>query len=141
MQRVKRWICLMLCLCLVVTVTAVFSLRVKNGDIPVRLGDSELYSEAEIMKAVNVVKTKFKQSDTLTLLQIKYDEAYTLREMKSRKEHYGEEKVIVLLADIYVGMDALAVGSFVPGCTSTDYQFILTQNSFGRWTIQDCGYA
>ena len=110
-------------------------------DPTVTLGESELYTKTEIMNAVDVVKAEFRESEDLTLLRIKYDESYTLREMKYRKEHYGEETVIVLLADINVGLDAFAAGSFLPGHTSTDYQFILTPNRFGRWTIQDRGYA
>ncbi len=105
------------------------------------LGESDLYSEKEIRAAVNVVIDRFEDSKDLTLLRVKYDESYTLREMKYRKEHYGEETVIVLLTDIYVNLDAMAVGPFYPGQTSKDYQFVLTQDKLGRWNIQDSGYA
>lgn len=112
-----------------------------GDDVSVKIGASELYSRSEIMDAVDVVVKKFESAEDLTLLRVTYDESYTLREMEYRQKHYGEETVIVLLTDIYVGKDALAVGAFRPGHTSTDYQFILTRNSLGRWVIQDGGYA
>lgn len=131
----KRKIALLLVLCLALTACG------NSENAVVELGNSELYTKTEIMDAVEVVKAEFRDSKDLTLLRIKYDESYTLREKEYREDHYGEETVIVLLADIYVGLDALAVGAFRPGHTSTDYQFILTQNRIGRWVIQDRGYA
>lgn len=107
----------------------------------VMLGGSELYTEKEIRAAIDVVVDHLEDSEDLTLLRVKYDEAYTLREIKYRKEYYGQETVIVLLTDIYAGLDAMAVGPFYPGHTCTDYQFILTRDKLGRWNIQDSGYA
>lgn len=111
------------------------------GDTEIEIGKSELYTHEEIMAAAKAVISSYAGNDDLSLLRIEYDEDLTLREMESRKKHYGDETVIVLLADIYVGWNATAVGSFTPGRTSTDYQFILTQNRFGLWVIQDRGYA
>lgn len=107
----------------------------------VTLGKSELYTEKEIRAAIDVVVDYVGDWEDRTLLRVKYDEDHTLREMKYRREHYGEETVIVLLTDIHAGLGALAVGPFYPGQTCTDYQFILTRDDFGRWNIQDMGYA
>lgn len=126
--------------CLILALGLLF-LCACGGNVDVKIGDSELYSRDEIMDAVDVVIAEFEDSEDFTLLRVKYDESYTLRETEYRQKHYGEETVIVLLADIYVGLDAMAVGAFYPGRTSTDYQFILTRNNFGRWVIQDRGYA
>ena len=110
-------------------------------DPSVTYGKSELYTEEEIWAAVDVVVDYVGDWENRTLLRVKYDEDYTLREMKYRKEHYGDETVIVLLTDIRAELGSLAVGPFSPGQTCTDYQFILTRDDFGRWTIQGSGYA
>lgn len=107
----------------------------------VTLGGSELYTEKEIRAAIDVVADYVGDWEDRTLLRVKYDEDYTLREMKYRREHYGEETVIVLLADIHAGLGAMAVGPFYPGQTCTDYQFILTMDHRGHWNIQDMGYG
>lgn len=128
-----------LCLILALLVLALCACRAENTEI--KIGESELYTREEIMAAAKVVVNAYNGSEDLTLLRVEYDEDLTLREMESRKKHYGDETVIVLRGDIYVGVNAMAVGAFVPGRTSTDYQFILTRDNFGRWTIRDSGYA
>ena len=109
--------------------------------VPIEPWESEIYTDGEVLDAIEVVLDRFEGSKDLKLLQIKYDEACTQREIKYRSAHYGEETVIVLLADIYAELDSMAVGPFSPGRTCKDYQFVLTRNKLGRWTIADSGYA
>lgn len=109
----------------------------KTSSAEVKVGASELYSEAEIMKAVDVVMDTFQRGyDDCTLLTVEYSEEYTLREQKDRST-----ETIVLLTDFYVGLNAMAVGPMYPGRTCSNYQWILTRNGMGGWTLQDRGYG
>lgn len=128
-------------LCLILALLFLALCACGVGDTEIEIGKSELYTREEIMAAAKAVISSYESNDDLTLLRIKYDEELTLREREYRKKHYGEEDVIVLLGDIRVGWNAMAVGAFTPGRISTDYQFIMTRNALGRWVVRDSGYA
>lgn len=114
----------------------------KTGDAQVKVDSSELYSREELLKAADAVMDDFQKGfDDCKLLRLEYSESHTLREAKYREKHYGEEEVVVFLADFYVGMDAMAVGALIPGRTCSNYQFILSRNARGEWVVQDKGYG
>ena len=108
----------------------------------IALDDSTLYSEEELLDAVDVVMDTFQRGyGDCTLLNVEYDEEFSLERAEGWAQQYGAEEVVILLTDFYVGMDAMAVGPMNPGGTCSNYQWILSRNNGGRWTLQDRGYG
>lgn len=107
------------------------------------LDDSALYSKKELLDAVDVVMDSFQQKgyQDCTLLNVEYDEAFSLERASGWAERYGADEVVILLTDIYVGLNATAVGPMNPGKTCSNYQWILSRSNGGRWTLQDRGYG
>lgn len=136
----KKLACLILAL--VMLAGLLCSCGGKTSDARVIVADSELYSREELLKAADAVMDDFQKGfDDCRLRKLEYSESHTLREAEYRRTHYGEEDVVVFLADFYVGMKGPAVGALIPGQTCSNYQFILSRNDRGAWVVRDKGYG
>ena len=103
------------------------------------VGQSSIYTEAEIQAAMDVVQQHFRKNfEGCKLLRIEYDEGKTLTERYYRSEQYGVERTIVLESDVYVGFDA--DGSLNPDYTYNDWKWILTDEGDG-WVLRTAGYG
>ena len=103
------------------------------------IGESEMYSKAEIAQAMDEVEDFFKaEFDGCKLLRLEYDEEKTRKEAYAWSENYGAE-AIVLQSDFYVDDSGRAV-TLEPDETYRNYEWILTKTVFG-WELQTWGYG
>lgn len=103
------------------------------------VGESEMYTEAEIKRAMNKVKGFFAaEFSGCTLTELRYDEERVGEWQREWAEDYGAE-IIVLLATFDVD-ETGGDGSLNPNSTYTRYQWILSKTLFG-WEIRDWGYG
>ena len=103
------------------------------------VGESTIYTDAEIEDAMDVVEQKFKKDFyDCKLLRLEYNEGKTLTERFYRAEQYGVERVIVLESDYYVGNHAEAC--FTPDYTYQNWKWILTDEGDG-WLLRTSGYG
>ena len=104
-----------------------------------RIGDSELYSKAEIAQAMDQVERFFrKEFDGCKLTELRYDEEKFAQRQIDAGEKYGAE-VIILLSSFDVD-ESGGDGSLNPNSTYTRYQWILSRTMFG-WELRDWGYG
>ena len=112
-------------------------------DAKVEITESEIYSEEDINKAVDVIEKYFSENfEGCRLEKIAYagDET-TKREIQYQsKDSEKTEEVIVLISDFYVypkGGD----GSLNTDYTYTDWKWILERTPNGNWEHIDHGYC
>ena len=105
-----------------------------------QIGESELYSAAEIDDAMDVVVRNFrKEFDGCTLLNIVYSEELNNERADAWAKQYQAKEAIVLVSSFETGA-AGGDGSLNPNDTYTGYQWILTRSG-GSWTLQTWGYG
>ena len=127
-----------LCLLFAVLLLTLCACGGKTGDARVTVGESSLYGREDLLDAADAVLDDFEKGfEHCSLLRVEYSESHTLRE----RGRYGDEDVVVFLADFHVGLRALAVGPLIPGQNCSNYQFILVRDHWGGWKVQDKGYG
>lgn len=132
--EMKRLIALLLCALLLTGCTGGDVSRVDRV-----VGESELYTELEIKRAMNKVMGFFKaEFDGCTLTELRYDEEKVAERQRAWKEDYGSE-AIILFATFDVD-ETGGDGSLEPNSTYTRYKWLLTKTMFG-WEIRDWGYG
>ena len=132
----KRIVIGSLLLCLLLT--ACGGGRVKA--MPV-IGPSELYTEAEIEDAMEIVLRYFENEfDGCTLTRLEYDEERVREEMVGWAEQYDAGQAIVLLSDFDVDASG-GDGSLNPNDTYRNWKWILTRTGNGKWVLQTWGYG
>ena len=135
MKKIKVFLMLILCLALL---TACGGGRVKA--MPV-IGPSELYTEAEIKDAMEIVLGYFeKEFDGCTMTRLEYDEQKVREEMVGWAEQYDAGQAIVLLSDFDVDASG-GDGSLNPNDTYRNWKWILTRTGNGKWVLQTWGYG
>lgn len=103
------------------------------------IGESEIYSRAEIDDAMDVVVRFFADNyKGCTLTTLCYDEAVSAAAAPEWAEQYEAEEAIVLVSSFDVDGygDSPALN---PNSTYVHYQWILTRSG-GAWTLQTWGY-
>lgn len=109
----------------------------KVSGAKVEIGESALYSRSEIMNAINEVKSHFQRGfEGCTLLNIRYDEAASLKEAPDWAEQYNAREAIVLYSDFFVAGDNPTLNRF---STYENWGWILVRND-GDWEIMTSGY-
>ena len=99
----------------------------------------EPYSIAAVKSAMRVAEGYFFSNFSgSTLLEIRYDEEKTLKEMERHKERGENENVIVLTSSFYVDKSD---GSLTPGTTYNGWSWELERTLLGTWKLSDAGYA
>lgn len=109
--------------------------------VQLTIGESEIYSEAQIRRAMStVVRTFQKGYKGCTLLELVYDEEDTIRQAMDWAEHYEVKRAIVLTSAFAVD-ETGGEGNLEPNSTYQNYQWVLTPGWFGVWKLQNQGYA
>lgn len=106
------------------------------------IGNSELYTEREIEKSMDIVVKKFRRDfGGCTLTELVYDEtSFANQHCQAWAEAYGVDRVIVLTSSFEVD-ESGGDGSLNPNSTYANWQWILTQTGGGAWTLRDWGYG
>lgn len=105
------------------------------------LGQSARYAEAEIRDAMDVAAGHFKKEfEGCTLLTMEYDEVKTQSAASAWAETYGAEEGIVLLSSFEVDEKG-GDGSFNPGDTYHNWQWVLVRTDGGSWELKTWGYG
>lgn len=105
------------------------------------IGPSELYTDREIGKAMDIVADYFKKEfDGCTLIRLEYDEAAVRDELMGWADQYDEGQAIVLLSDFEVDSSG-GDGSLNPNDTYRNWKWILTRTGAGEWQLRTWGYG
>lgn len=102
-------------------------------------GKSALYSESEILSAMDAVVRDFKLNfQGCELTDLWYDEEFSSAQSADWAEQYGADEAIVLLSNFTVDGSG-GDGSLNPNSTYEDWNWILVRSG-GSWTLKDWGY-
>ncbi len=105
------------------------------------IGPSDLYTGAEIEKAMDIVLGYFqKEFDGCTLTRLEYDEAAVREELPGWAAQYDDAQAIVLLSDFYVSPNG-GDGSLNTDETYRNWKWVLTRTGNGNWVLQTWGYG
>ena len=113
----------------------------KTGSVERKIGDSAVYSKAEIQLAMGKVVNRFSKGfDGCTLLELEYDEVFSLERAEAWARQYQADEAIVLKSSFFV--DASGCGGCMnPNSVYENYQWVLTRNKWGTWQLQTWGYG
>lgn len=105
------------------------------------IGASDLYSEAEINRAMNIALDHFARNfNGCTMVTMEYDEAYSLQYSEKEAQNHDADEAIILTSTFDVDASG-GDGSLEPNSRYNGFQWILTRNGFGGWKLRDWGYA
>ena len=101
---------------------------------------SELYSDKDIQKAINVIKTEFALKwDGCTLTEITYAGDDVSLDYKDWAIRNNAKEVIVLTSSFEVDSSG-GDGSLNPNSTYSGWMWILARSDGGKWKHVDHGY-
>ena len=113
--------------------------NVKNVEFII--GQSARYAETEIRDAMEVAIAHFKaEFEGCTLLTMEYAEEKVNNAGEAWAETYGADEGIVLLSSFQVD-DKGGDGSFNPGDTYRNWQWVLVRSQDGAWELKTWGYG
>ena len=139
-MRKTRTIFPALCILLIAVIAALSLLGGKTHALHREIGESGQYTAADIRRAMNVVEWRFRLGFRgCSLLELTYDEEFSAGRGREWAEQYGAEEAIVLTSDFAVGGNGPATLS--PNQTYRNWQWILTRNGGGSWTLRTNGYG
>lgn len=128
----------------VILVLAVFCSGCSGGNVSrvnKIIGDSEVYSRAEIGRAMNVVIRYFKSGfEGCTLTELEYDEEISQKYSEDWVEKYNADEGIVFISSFQVDATG-GDGSLEPNSTYKNYQWVLTRSGITGWKLQSWGYC
>ncbi len=101
------------------------------------IGESEIFTEAEINDMMDTVIRFFPAFEGCTLRELNYDEEVSLREPYVQNAPTGRRAVLLSTFDT---SETSASGGFNPDFTYRRWMWLLEKNSLGGWTIYDWGY-
>ena len=105
------------------------------------IGESTLYTEAEIAAAMDAAERKFKSDfDGCTLILTDYNEEFSAPRAEEWAAQYSADEAIVLRSEFETGSEA-GGGSLNPNETYRGWQWILTRDEGGSWTLRTWGYG
>ena len=105
------------------------------------IGESAVYTQAEIEHAMEVAIAHFKaEFEGCTLLTMEYAEEKATSAGEAWAETYGAEEGIVLLSSFQVD-DKGGDGSFNPGDTYRNWQWVLVRSEGDAWELKTWGYG
>ena len=136
MKRLKMLVLLLLCAA-VLTACGGGDVRHVRCDA----GTSEIYSTAEIRKAMDTVIDHFKKEfEGCTLTRLEYDESYVESAQTEWAAQYDADQAIVLISEFDVDSSG-GDGSLNPDSTYRNWQWVLVRNGSGAWELKTCGYG
>ena len=105
------------------------------------ISDSAAFTQAEIENAMDTAIAHFKaEFEGCTLLEMEYDESHSQPLSAEWAENYGADEAIVLLSSFEVD-DKGGDGSFNPGETYRNWQWVLVRSGDGDWELKTWGYG
>ena len=111
----------------------------KVGDVQRSIDSSQLYSQLEIDKAMDIIVRDFRMNyDKCTLLELEYREDYNAERGSREAEVYGADKAIIIHGSFLTGDTNNA---FEPNFTYNNYSWTLTRSGLSGWTLVSRGYG
>ena len=105
------------------------------------VGDSAVYTKAEIEDAMHIVISHFRREfEGCTLVHLYFDEETHDQYSPSRAEQYNADEAIILISSFETGPDAAGQG-LNDNATYNGWSWILTRDKGGSWTLQSWGYG
>ncbi len=110
------------------------------SDVQIINVPSEIYSQAEIDSAIQLVKNDFATDDWhgCTLKELYYAGDSITKDAQKRASLYKGDEVMVLMSSFYV--DSSGGDTFNPNSTYDRWNWILVRTSKGSWRLVDTGY-
>lgn len=106
----------------------------------IELEGSEIYTEAELRAAANVVLRRFRHFPA-RLERLWYDEERCIKEREYFSAQYDAEDVLVLMSDFTANKGKTTHNSgFEPGRQYTNWTWVLVRNDGGAWQLKTYGY-
>ncbi|MEI3101733.1 MAG: hypothetical protein V8T45_08120 [Oscillospiraceae bacterium] len=100
------------------------------------IGESSLYSQAEIEQMMDTVESTFRREfKGCTLLELKYDEALSQKQSGDWAEQYQADEAAVLTSSFDVDGSG-GDGSLNPNSTYSKWLWVLTRNGDGNWKLE-----
>ena len=147
----KKWIAMLLAVLTLFALAACGAEPEPAGSevkeaLVVDYGDSELYTEAELQAAVDVIIAEFDSWESGTLLRLRYDndEACTAENVAWLNQHEKADpahpftQCARFYSDFHTSPDA--EGAFNQDADYTDWQWFLGRTEGGDWVLVDMGY-
>lgn len=101
---------------------------------------SETFNQREIELAMKeVIRTFEREMDGCTLQELSYDEATNQKHADDWAKQYDADEAIVI-GSVFVVPEKDGPITLEPGSTHT-WDWVLTRNGSGSWTLQNWGYA
>lgn len=111
------------------------------SQVQVITGESALFAQQEIENAMEVAMNHFRREfDGCTMTRIEYNEEKSAPAAAEWAQQYGAEEAIVLYSSFEVG-ESGGDGSLNPNSTYNNWQWILTRDAGGKWTLRTWGYG
>ena len=111
------------------------------SNVQIIIGESVLYSRTEIEQAMDTAISHFKaEFEGCTLLTMEYMEEKTGNRAMEWAQTYGAGEGIVLLSSFKVDEKG-GDGSFNPGDTYHNWQWVLVRSDGGDWELKTWGYG
>ena len=117
------------------------------SDCEVIIGESKIFTETEIERAVAAVKTKFRDFEGCTLLTLEYDEEYRNEQVrhymetgKGANNGVTEENVIIFKSSFYA-QDPKGDSGLTDDLEYRGWSWTAIRSSENsRWKVDDWGY-
>lgn len=149
-NAVKKAVLLVCAVILVITSFYAYNVIFDKGsvsDCEVIIGESEIFTEKEIERAVAAVKTKFRDFEGCTLLKLEYDEEYrnlcAERYMSNGPGSVNgvkEENVIIFKSSFYA-VDPKGDSGLTDDLEYSGWNWIVIRSSENSsWKVSDWGY-
>ena len=104
------------------------------------ISESELYTEDEINKLMDIVADYFKaEFEGCELKELEYDEDYSVERSSGWAQQYDADRAIVFLSSFYVSPTG-GDGSLNQDSTYKNWSWILTQTDNENWVLRTWGY-
>jgi len=111
------------------------------SEVQLITGESELFTEREIEKAMEVAMQFFrKEFDGCTMTKIEYNEEKSKAAAVEWAQRYADEDGIVLFSSFDVDSSG-GDGSLNPNSTYNNWKWILTRSKDGNWVLRTWGYG
>lgn len=107
--------------------------------VDMQIGESEIYEDAEIRQAMDIVKIYFSAEFAgCELTELWYDEQASQEEAEEWAEQYDAEQAIVLFSNFKVD-ESGGDGSLEPNATYSNWNWILVRDGW-NWNLKTWGY-
>ena len=138
-KKLRLWILLIL-----IALAGMFSQRLLVGGDVSRvqrlIGESSLYSQAEIEQMMDTVESAFRREfKGCTLTELEYDEEFSSKQSGDWAEQCQADEAVVLTSSFDVDGSG-GDGSLNPNSTYSKWMWVLTRNEGGDWKMQTWGY-